>query len=71
VPTIEQRVSELEAKVSQLMGGACANEPTKAWWEYWYGAFANDPSFDEAVRLGAEYRMSQPNAADAPDALTA
>jgi hypothetical protein len=67
MPTIEQRVTELGEKVARLACERTAED--KPWWESWFGAFKDDPTFDEAVRLGSEYRKSQPNAADSPDAL--
>ena len=67
MPTLEQRVTELEEKVARLSGQTV--EADKPWWELWFGAFKDDPTFDEAMRLGAEHRKSQPNAADSPDAL--
>jgi hypothetical protein len=66
MPTLEERVTELEERVARLSEKEGEDKP---WWELWFGAFKDDPSFDEAMRLGAEYRKSQPNAADSPDAL--
>ena len=69
MPTLEQRVTELEEKVARLSAESPATSHVKPWWEQWFGVFKDDPTFDEAVRLGAEYRKSQPNAADSPDAV--
>jgi hypothetical protein len=41
----------------------------RPWRHRHFGAFKDDPTFDEAVRLGAEYRKAQPNAADNPEAF--
>ena len=32
--------------------------PRQPWWEEISGSFANDPAFDEAMRLGREWRES-------------
>src|SRR5438874_1258627 len=68
MPSLEQRVSDLEAKVARLL-----REPSEPqdgrWWNRHFGAFENDPMFDSAVRRGEEYRKSQPIAADSPEAL--
>jgi DNA-binding PadR family transcriptional regulator len=68
--TLEERVSALEQKIAQLT----ANKETAAtsnlpWWQQRYGAFQNDEMYDEAMRLGAEYRRSQPTAAEEIEAL--
>ena len=59
MPTLEQRVSELEAKVERLIqeNGASAKEP---WWERIRGTFKDDPVYEEAMRLGREWREAQP-----------
>ena len=36
----------------------------KPWWERRFGAFTDDPLYEEAMRFGAEYRKSQPTPAD-------
>ncbi len=59
VPEIELRVAALEAKVEQLQQSLKAVAPdTRPWWEHIVGAFADDPAFEEAMRLGREYRES-------------
>ncbi len=60
--TLEERISALERRVDELTRqDQCAENP---WWERHIGAFKDSPLFDEAMRLGAEYRRSQPTAAD-------
>jgi hypothetical protein len=59
--TVEERLSELEAKVARLLGDEAKTAP---WWEQWVGAFKNNPDYDAAMERGAEYRRSQPTAAD-------
>lgn len=48
---LERRVAALETEVAKLKG-----EPPKPWAEQIHGIFANDPAFEEAMRLGREYR---------------
>jgi len=61
-PEIELRVAALEAKVEQLQRRLKSVAPlisdTTPWWERVVGAFADDPAFEEAMRLGREYRES-------------
>ncbi len=66
--TLEERVSTLEAQVANLLAdkAATANTP---WWQRRYGAFQDDEMYDEAMRLGAEYRRAQPTAAEEIEAL--
>lgn len=56
---LEPRVATLEAKVTQLQRRLEALAPeTRPWWEHVVGAFADDPDFEEAMRLGRQYRES-------------
>jgi hypothetical protein len=56
---LESRVAQLETKVERLEQKleAVAPEATP-WWEHIVGAVADDPAFEEAMRLGREYRES-------------
>lgn len=54
--TLEERVRVLEDKMSCLTGEARDAQDLPPWWGKWFGAFKDDPSFDEAVRLAQEYR---------------
>jgi hypothetical protein len=57
--SLKDRVAALEAEVARLktkVEGATSSE--KPWWKQIWGAFANDPHFEEAMRLGREYRES-------------
>lgn len=56
---IELRVAALEAEVAHLKEQVEKSVPAKRdWLDAIYGAFANDPHFEEAMRLGREYRES-------------
>ena len=56
--TLEERVEQLEQKLAQLSRQAIASSREKNPWRT-YGAFKDDPDFEEAVRLGREYRQQQ------------
>lgn len=56
---LEDRVAALEAEVARLK--AKVDGKTQAgedWLDTMWGAFANDPAFEEATRLGREWRES-------------
>ncbi len=67
--TLEERVNALEAQVAHLMADKQAANTEVPWWQQRYGAFQDDEMYDEAMRLGAEYRRSQPTAAEEIEAL--
>jgi hypothetical protein len=56
--TLEKRVETLEKKVAKLSGkgrkAARKKNPALT-----FGIFRNDPEFEEAARLGREYRKQQ------------
>lgn len=57
---VEERVAVLEREVAQLkkrLGSPPA--PAASWWEQITGTFTDDPVFEEAMRLGREYRAAQ------------
>ena len=56
--TLEKRVEELEKKVAELSAKP-ASVTRKKDWRRTIGIFKDDPEFDEAVRLGREYRQQQ------------
>jgi hypothetical protein len=64
VLTVEERLTELEKKVARLLDEKSEPETQAPWWEQWFGAFRNNPDFDAAMERGAEYRRSQPTAAE-------
>ncbi|MBI3929118.1 MAG: hypothetical protein HY319_26475 [Armatimonadetes bacterium] len=63
---LEERVAALEQEVAVLKRRL---EPEgRPWWERILGTFADDPVFDDAMRLGRQYRESLRPADDgAPD----
>lgn len=57
---IEKRLSDLEKEVAVLKQKIEKEEKSKEpWWNQIAGTFADDPMYDEAMRLGREYRLSQ------------
>ena len=56
--TLEKRVEELEKQVAELTGNpslaARKKNPSRT-----FGIFQDDPDFEEAVRLGRDYREQQ------------
>ena len=67
--TLEERVIALEAQVANLLAEKQLPNTSAPWWQHRYGAFQNDDIYDEAMRLGAQYRRSQPTAAEEIEAL--
>jgi hypothetical protein len=56
VGELEQRVAVLEREIAELRQLIGQSRPPRRAWETTFGIFANCPEFDEAVRLGREYR---------------
>ena len=56
--TLEKRVTELEKKVAELSAQPIRSNRKKDW-RRTIGMFRKDPEFEEAVRLGREYREQQ------------
>lgn len=56
--SIEERLSALEKKVAELTAEPASDLIYRDGWESTVGMFADDPGYDEMVRLGAEYRES-------------
>jgi len=58
--SLEERVAELEAEVKQLKQkhNAAGSQDNRPWWEQIRGTVKDDPDYDEAMRLGREYRES-------------
>jgi len=56
--TLEERVEQLEIEIAELGGKGIRSPRQKNPWRT-FGVFQNDPDFEEAVRLGQEYRREQ------------
>ena len=60
-PQLENRVATLEtdlAQMKKLLANFLQPEPPSFWWLQVAGSFEHDPDFDEAVRLGQEWRKT-------------
>ncbi len=53
---LKDRVAALEAEVAKLKEIVGNSKDERPWWKKIAGAFAGDPAFLEAMRLGREYR---------------
>ena len=58
---IEKRIAVLETEVASLKNKVEKKDDKNQipWYEKIAGTFADDPIYDEAMRLGREYRESQ------------
>ena len=56
--SLESRVAALEVEVARLRQDVEC-QPSPHSWRLMIGAFANDPIYEEAMRLGRRYRESQ------------
>ncbi len=57
---LETRVTTLEAELARLKNKIEAFEKSsQPWWEQIAGTFADDPIYEEAMKLGRQYRKSQ------------
>jgi hypothetical protein len=55
---LEARVVALEKEVEQLRAQLPGTAKKEPWWIAEAGRFADDPVFEEVLRLGKEYRDS-------------
>jgi hypothetical protein len=55
---LESRLTLLETEVAHLKQQVAASAAQSPWWEKILGTFADDPMYEEAMRLGREYRQS-------------
>lgn len=72
--TVEERLDALEATVAKIKAKVESGAPpvtgrtSPDFLQRFSGIFANDPTFDEAVRLGQEWRHAdRPAGQDAPE----
>lgn len=61
VETLEERLSAVETELRQLKQQLAVKSTPSAdvGWQKVFGSFADSEGFDEAVRLGREYREAQ------------
>lgn len=59
--TLEDRLAVVESELTQIKQQLAAERPQPATsgWERIFGSFADSEGFEEAVRLGREYREAQ------------
>jgi hypothetical protein len=55
---LEHRVAALEAEVTKLKSQMEAMQTIQSWWEDIAGTFQHDAVYEEAMRLGRQYRQS-------------
>ena len=56
---LEERVAALEAELAQMKQVLARSlQKETPWWMKVAGSSENDPTFDEAVRIGREWRQS-------------
>jgi len=56
---LEERVATLESEVTHLkLTAHLSRLPRKKWWRDLLGKYKDNPDFEEAMRLGREYRES-------------
>ena len=58
VETVEERLSVREAELAILPNGMRRKSSAKPWWKEMVGVYRDDASFDDAMRLGREWRES-------------
>ena len=59
IPTVEQRLAELEKQFAELRATVLRLTPKKKDWRSTVGTLVDDEISREADRLGAEYRAQQ------------
>jgi hypothetical protein len=55
---IEERIFSIEKELAQVKQALAESQSKKLSWLDVVDSFENDPNFDEAVRLGQEWRKS-------------
>ncbi len=56
---LESRLATIEAELAQLKTKVGDLDASQPWWERIAGSFQDDPVYEKAMKLGAEYRRSQ------------
>jgi hypothetical protein len=59
--TLEQRLEALEEQIAELTTAVKeqnSNDEKRDWLQEMWGAFKDDPEFDEVIELGRQYRKS-------------
>ena len=62
VQTLEERLTAVEIELQQIKQEKEQNKQQNKvipWWEQIRGQFKDDPMYDEAMRLGREWRESE------------
>jgi hypothetical protein len=58
--TLEERVTVLEHEIREMkLQKPQQKTNTTSWLDTVFGSFTNNPAYEEAMRLGQEYRESQ------------
>jgi hypothetical protein len=58
MPSVEERLSQVETELAQLRSQVNGVLTNKQWIDQITGTFQDDPEFDEVLRLGREFRQS-------------
>jgi len=56
IKALDAEIGLLKTKVNKLETKNSSDQP---WWDEIAGTFADDNAYDEAMRLGREYRLAQ------------
>jgi hypothetical protein len=66
--SLEERIKVLEAELKEIKQRLDRESSTSPlpWWKKIVGVYRDDPEFEEAVRLGREYRDSLRPSDDEP-----
>jgi hypothetical protein len=55
---LEKRVAMLEEELTKLKNRVETVDPGKPWWERITGTFEKDPVYEQAMKLGRQYRQA-------------
>jgi hypothetical protein len=55
---LEERIAILEVELARLKNKVEGNSLSEPWWQKITGKFADNPAYDETMKLGREYRES-------------